>query len=87
VGVTGGNNMLHIRNEISGSEADIMTLKLNGNVGIGTTSPARKLHINDVMRLEPRNSAPSSPSAGDIYFDSSDNKLKCYDGTTWQACW
>jgi len=30
--------------------------------------------------------APSSPSAGDLYFDSGDNKLKCYDGTSWQNC-
>ena len=64
-----------------------MTIASSGNVGIGTSSPERKLHINDVLRLEPRSSPPSSPSAGDIYFDSDDNKLKCYDGTTWQSCW
>jgi hypothetical protein len=56
-------------------------------VGIGTTNPARKLHISDVMRLEPRATAPSSPSEGDIYMDSTVHKLKVYDGTTWQACW
>jgi hypothetical protein len=55
-----------------------------GNVGIGTTSPARPLHVSDVMRLEPRATAPGSPAKGDIYFDSSDDKLKCYDGTAWQ---
>ena len=54
-----------------------------GNVGIGTASPARKLHINDVMRLEPRSAAPTNPSAGDIYYDSDDNKLKCYNGSSW----
>jgi hypothetical protein len=59
----------------------------DGNFGIGTTSPARKLHIDDAMRLEPRASAPLSPSEGDMYMDSSDHKLKVYDGTTWQACW
>ena len=57
------------------------------NVGIGIDSPIRALHINDVMRLEPRISAPSSASAGDIYFSSTTNKLMVYDGTTWQACW
>jgi hypothetical protein len=55
-----------------------------GNVGIGTSSPARPLHVSDVMRLEPRNGAPSSPAKGDIYFDSADDKLKCYDGSVWQ---
>jgi len=53
------------------------------SLGINTTSPSRNLHINDTMRLEPRASAPSSPSAGDIYFDSTLSKLRCYDGTAW----
>ena len=59
----------------------------SGNVGIGTSSPQRVLHINDVMRLEPRATAPSSPSEGDIYMDSSTHKLRVYDGTSWQDCW
>jgi len=59
----------------------------NGNVGIGTISPARTLHVNDVMRLEPRNTAPGTPSKGDMYFDGVLNKLRVYDGTTWQNCW
>jgi hypothetical protein len=58
----------------------------NGGFGIGI-QPQRALHINDVMRLEPRNTAPSSPSKGDIYFDNTLNKLRVYDGTTWQNCW
>ncbi|MCX6226514.1 MAG: hypothetical protein NTV01_17490 [Bacteroidia bacterium] len=62
-------------------------LNTAGNVGIGTTNPQRKLHINDVLRLEPRNDAPASPAKGDIYFDGTLNKLRVYDGTTWQNCW
>jgi hypothetical protein len=61
-----------------------MRIDSSGNVGIGTSSPARPLHVSDVMRLEPRNGAPSSPAKGDIYFDSADDKLKCYDGANWQ---
>ena len=57
------------------------------NVGIGTANPQRKLHIKSVMRLEPINSAPLSPSKGDMYFDGIINKLRVYDGTTWQSCW
>jgi len=58
----------------------------NGGFGIGI-QPQRALHINDVMRLEPRNTVPSSPAKGDIYFDNTLNKLRVYDGTTWQNCW
>jgi hypothetical protein len=43
-----------------------------GNVGIGTTSPSRKLHVSDAMRLEPIASPPASPTLGDIYVDTSD---------------
>lgn len=70
----------------SGNSDDVLVLR-NSRIGIGTNEPARTAHINGVMRLEPQSSAPSSPSAGDIYFDSNDNKLKCYDGTTWQDLW
>lgn len=55
-----------------------------GNVGINIATPQRSLHINDVMRLEPRASAPTSPSAGDIYYDSTVNKLRIYNGTSWR---
>ena len=63
------------------------TTNSNLNVGIGIASPKRKLHIKSVMRLEPLNSAPSSPAKGDMYFDGTLNKLRVYDGTTWQNCW
>jgi len=58
-----------------------------GNVGIGNVStPARPLHVQDVMRLEPRATYPESAGAGDIFYHSTSNKLYCYDGSTWQAC-
>jgi hypothetical protein len=58
-----------------------------GDVGIGVVSPARKLHVNDVMRLEPRDTAPGSAQMGDMYVRSSDGKLMVYDGSVWRACW
>jgi hypothetical protein len=70
----------------AGDVVEVITATSNGNVGIGETVPARKLHVGDAMRLEPIASAPSSPAAGDLYFDSTLNKLRCYDGTTWQNC-
>lgn len=57
-----------------------------GNVGIGISTPDRTLHVNHVMRIEP-GLPPSTPSAGDLYFDQDINKLRCFDGTTWRDCW
>ena len=45
------------------------------------------IQIKDVVKLEPRPSAPVSPTEGDVYMDSTTHKLLVYDGTTWQACW
>ncbi|MDN5788926.1 DUF2793 domain-containing protein [Pseudorhodobacter sp.] len=53
-----------------------------GGVGFGTSNPARPLHVASVMRLEP-STAPSSPAAGDIYFDSATKKLRCHNGIQW----
>lgn len=58
-----------------------------GFVGIGTIAPTAKLHIDDVMRLEPRVNEPSTANEGDIYYDSTLKKLRVYDGVTWQNCW
>jgi hypothetical protein len=57
---------------------------MGGRVGIGTVSPQRDLHVDDTMRLEPRSSAPSSPSKGDIYFNSVKNTLAVYTGSSWK---
>ncbi len=72
---------------------NILVLTHSGNVGIGTHTPSRKLHVTAAMRLEPMSSPPASPSTGDMYMDDGTNtsngspKLMVYDGTTWQECW
>jgi hypothetical protein len=82
------NGNLAIGNTITAASFDdCVTIKANGEVGIGTTNPERSLHVKDVMRLEPRNTPPASPSRGDIYYDGLLNKLRVFDGTTWQNCW
>jgi hypothetical protein len=71
----------------SNGQSTKMFIAEQGNVGVGTTTPQRRLHVSDVMRLEPRATAPTSPAKGDIYFDSTLNKLRVFDGTVWQNCW
>jgi|GEM_PF-5332247 len=64
-----------------------VSITYEGNMGIGIISPQRKLHVNDVMRLEPRYSSPQNPSEGDIYMDGNEHVLKVFDGTEWKRCW
>ena len=61
---------------------EVMLLQQNGNVGIGTTSPQAKLHVNAVMRLEPQASAPSG-GLGDLYAGTN-GKLYFHDGSAWK---
>ncbi len=66
----------------------VNSLQQSGNnIGINTTTPTRNLDINNTLRIQPRSSAPSNPSKGDIYFDDTINKLRVFDGTVWQNCW
>ncbi len=66
----------------------------NAKVGIGNAhnAPTATLDVDgdvkikDVLHLTP-SAAPSSPSEGDIYMDSTTHKLMVYDGTNWQSCW
>lgn len=38
--------------------------------------------IENILRLTPR-SQPSTAIAGDVYYDSTTNKLRCFNGTIW----
>jgi hypothetical protein len=62
-----------------------MRITNDGNIGIGTNSPARLLHVNGAARFTPT-TTPATPAAGDLFFDSAaSNALKFYDGSTWQT--
>ena len=56
----------------------------NSNVGININNPQRSLHVKDIIRLEPRNSAPDNPTKGDMYFDGTTDKLRIFDGRVWR---
>lgn len=61
-----------VYNQVNKLGTTITVDEVTGNVGIGTVTPARKLHVSDVMRLEPRPLAPVPAANGDLYFDSSE---------------
>ena len=68
----------------SGTHGNIIFSNTRGNVGIGTSTPQRKLHISEAMRLEPQTSPPASASMGDLYVDDS-GALCFYDGVSWSV--
>ena len=49
-------------------------------VGDGTTGTEAK---SDRLGIPTGTSAPSSPAAGDAYYNTSDKKYKVYDGSSW----
>lgn len=55
----------------------------NGTVTVGISATSTALHVKDILRLEP-STVPPIPEQGDLYFDASSAKLRCYDGTVWQ---
>ena len=55
---------------------------MEGNLGVGTSSPQQKVHINGVMRLEPQ-AAPPTGALGDLYV-STGGDLFFHDGNGWQ---
>ena len=54
------------------------TLTVNG----AATSRISVTGLNALISLEP-SSAPTSPSAGDIYYDNTLNVLRYFNGTNW----
>lgn len=63
----------------------------NGNVTISASLELPRsaafpgsVSIGTFLQLVP-GLAPSSPSAGTVYYDSGSNTLKCYDGTAWKT--
>ncbi len=69
-----------------GAPTNSIYVSETGNIGIGTSTPSRKLHVSDAMHLQPT-TEPADAVAGDLYFDSSLNKLRCHDGTEWHDLW
>ena len=52
----------------------------SGNIVLETTTGG--VDVIGRIKITPQSAAPSSPSAGMIYYDSDDNKLKLHNGTS-----
>ncbi len=62
-----------------------------GDIAFGSTSSQLEVvgttTLNNILVITPRSSAPTSPTEGMVYYDSTVHKLLVYDGTSWQTCW
>lgn len=88
-GSTGGNIDLVSGTTLAGffgNDANHVEVGAYGNryIGILTNSVERmRFKGNGAIRFVPIASAPSSPQAGDVYYDSGTNKLRVHNGSAW----
>lgn len=73
-----GHNSVEIYAQDGSTYADIWADAGTGRV---------EFYATDGMLLAKLASAPSGPSEGQAYYDTTTHKLRVYDGTTWQNCW
>jgi hypothetical protein len=53
------------------------------NSDLASTNERARIKSTGQVRFVPLASAPAGAEAGDVYYDSGTNKLRCYNGTTW----
>ena len=56
---------------------------IEGNLGVGTSTPLRKVHISGALRLQPQATPPAGGGLGDIYVGT-DTNLYFHNGTDWR---
>jgi len=87
------NNLLQIHTDQPASDiafgygssaafTEVMRIKGNGNVGIGTQLPSQKLEVNGAIKISDVSSAPSN---GTIRYNPATKDFEGYDGTQWRS--
>jgi hypothetical protein len=74
------DNKIVFKAQVGEGEAGILDIYVAG--GYRFEIDDERTTIKDVLNLNPVSSV-SSPQEGDIYYDSDDDMLKCYNGTAW----
>jgi hypothetical protein len=96
---TGSNNIFigYSTQPISATESNrtfigngsTATSVIYGNLLLGsTTDGGQKFQVTGTSKLSGKvnftpMATPGTPAAGDVYYDSTTNKLRCYNGTIW----
>lgn len=82
--LSNGNSSLSFGTTRIGTYGTKVTIDSIGNVGIGTTTPSAKLDVAGAIHLSPA-TGPNVSADGIIYYDSTLNKFRCYQGS-WVDC-
>jgi hypothetical protein len=86
------SHTLHIEDQIDPHGAS-MTVSEGITVGSGTAdarvyrSAAGVVGIATYVLFLPDLATPTSPATGTGWYDGNTNKMRVFDGTTWQNCW
>jgi hypothetical protein len=84
LGATNGSNSDFVV-RVKTSVSDVYNSVGNLTFSTGGSGGTERVRIKDTgqVRFVPLASDPAGAEAGDVYYNSSSNKLKCYNGTTW----
>ena len=81
-GGSGTHQLIVIGGKYLGSALIQTSCRLEFNLDDTIEYKANKHSFDNVLNLKPI-SEPSSPQEGDVYYDSTTKKLRCYDGIIW----
>lgn len=60
-----------------------VTATATGNVTANVVTALSSTNVGTMLSLTPRNTAPTNPTQGTVYYDSFFNVLRVYNGTAW----
>ena len=93
----GGNVGIGITDPAYKLQIDGTTAPASSGQDLGTSSlrwdlysekaDVNEMTINTLLTAPKLATAPSTPVQGQVYFDTTSNKLRCYDGTAWNDLW
>ena len=84
LGNKAGNTLVGVSNRLIIDNSNTTTPLIEGFFDTDKLNVNGTLHINDVLSLQPKASAPTSPTEGQIYYDAATKKVRVWTGAAWE---